>query len=164
MLLGVLKMYFLTQDTALTSQITPAMLNTLAGDQAGQMILNSWQIAQPTAPALSVSSAHAHGRLLPTGTMQVLLFGAFALGFDQSADVPFHTWLPDARGSPQQFIDSRRHLAEARNLRFLSIQSADVSMGWRTPALSARLACGVSTVFLAIVSIIYGALAAYVRR
>ena len=38
MLLGVLKMYFLTQDTALTSQITPAMLNTLAGDQAGQMI------------------------------------------------------------------------------------------------------------------------------
>src|ERR687898_994869 len=40
MLLGVLKMYFLTQDTALTSQITQPMINALAGDQAGQMVWN----------------------------------------------------------------------------------------------------------------------------
>src|SRR4026209_1029164 len=45
MLLGVLMMYFLTQDTSLTSQITQPMINALAGDQAGQMIWNSWQTA-----------------------------------------------------------------------------------------------------------------------
>src|SRR5438046_8611328 len=31
MLMGVLKMYFLTQDTTITSHITPAILNNLTG-------------------------------------------------------------------------------------------------------------------------------------
>src|SRR5207302_10380537 len=33
MLLGVLKMYFLTQDTALTAKITQATINLLAGNE-----------------------------------------------------------------------------------------------------------------------------------
>src|SRR2546421_13085355 len=37
------------------------------------------------------------GSVLPMGTMQVLLFFAFALGFAIKVPMwPFHTWLPDA--------------------------------------------------------------------
>src|SRR5437879_7234698 len=46
MLLGVLKMYFLTQDTALTGQITQATLDLLAGNaKASTMIANTLQQA-----------------------------------------------------------------------------------------------------------------------
>src|SRR5687767_2822783 len=46
MLLGVLKMYFLTQDTALTSQIAPATVRLLAGnEQAAQLVSNTLQQA-----------------------------------------------------------------------------------------------------------------------
>src|SRR5215211_7033311 len=46
MLLGVLKMYFLTQDTAMTSKITQAAVGVLAGNgDAGQMAWNSFQAA-----------------------------------------------------------------------------------------------------------------------
>jgi NADH-quinone oxidoreductase subunit M len=39
----------------------------------------------------------AMGPFLPTGTLQVLLFGAFALGFAIKVPMfPFHTWLPAA--------------------------------------------------------------------
>src|SRR5687767_16005561 len=46
MLLGVLKMYFLTQDTALTSQIAPATMNLLAGNpDAAGLVSNTLQQA-----------------------------------------------------------------------------------------------------------------------
>jgi len=46
MLLGVLKMYFLTQDASLTGQITQPMIDALAGkSQAGQMVMNTWNVA-----------------------------------------------------------------------------------------------------------------------
>src|SRR5436190_999354 len=46
MLLGVLKMYFLTQDTALTGKITQATLDLLAGNaQASAMVSNTIQQA-----------------------------------------------------------------------------------------------------------------------
>src|SRR5919106_2662056 len=41
MLLGVLKMYFLTQDTALTGQITPQTLNNIAGNDQALLLLNN---------------------------------------------------------------------------------------------------------------------------
>src|SRR5678809_1022708 len=45
MLLGVLKMYFLTQD--LSGKIPQAMVNTLAGNnEAAQLVWNTWQTAQ----------------------------------------------------------------------------------------------------------------------
>src|SRR5438132_259786 len=46
MLLGVLKMYFLTQDTALTGQITQATIDLLAGNkQAAGMVSTTLQAA-----------------------------------------------------------------------------------------------------------------------
>src|ERR671915_1233452 len=46
MLLGVLKMYFLTQDTALTSQITQATVSNLAGNaDAVNLVSNTLQAA-----------------------------------------------------------------------------------------------------------------------
>src|ERR671910_864535 len=45
MLLGVLKMYFLTQNTGLTSQIQQATVNLLAGNDGAQMVANSLQAA-----------------------------------------------------------------------------------------------------------------------
>src|SRR5215211_4872398 len=45
MLLGVLKMYFLTQDIATTSKIAQSGINALGGSEAGQMIWNTWQTA-----------------------------------------------------------------------------------------------------------------------
>src|SRR5712671_7862106 len=57
MLLGVLKMYFLTQDTALTGQITQSTINLLAGnDKAAQLVSSTLQ------------AASAHG----TGTFNIL--------------------------------------------------------------------------------------------
>src|SRR5215213_3941416 len=99
MLLGVLKMYFLTQDTALTSQITPAAINLAAGnEQASQLVANTWAIAKSTGTGtFNILYLQAMGSVLPMGTMQILLFAAFALGFAIKVPMfPFHTWLPDA--------------------------------------------------------------------
>src|SRR5260221_6747577 len=48
MLLGVLKMYFLTQDTALTAKVTQATLDLLAGNpKAKAMVASTVQAAAP---------------------------------------------------------------------------------------------------------------------
>jgi NADH-quinone oxidoreductase subunit M len=99
MLLGVIKMYFLTQDTALTAKIAPATLDLLAGtDAARQMVSNSLQQAAANGTGtFNMLYMQAIGSILPMGTMQVLLFFAFALGFAIKVPMfPFHTWLPDA--------------------------------------------------------------------
>ena len=99
MLLGVLKMYFLTQDTALTSQITQATIDLLAGNkEAAAMVSNSLQAAaQSGTGTFNILYMQALGSVLPMGAMQVLLFFAFALGFAIKVPMfPFHTWLPDA--------------------------------------------------------------------
>ncbi|MBD0370894.1 MAG: NADH-quinone oxidoreductase subunit M [Pyrinomonadaceae bacterium] len=97
MLLGVLKMYFLTQDTALTSQITQGTINMLAGP-ARDMVDNSYQQALLNGTGtFNIIYMQALGSVLPMGTMQVLLFAAFAIGFAIKVPMfPFHTWLPDA--------------------------------------------------------------------
>src|SRR3982751_2635612 len=83
MLLGVLKMYFLTQDTALTSQITPGTVNLLAGNpQAAQLVSTTLQAAAQNATGtFNILYMQAMGSVMPMGTMQILLFAAFALGF-----------------------------------------------------------------------------------
>src|SRR5215207_5982545 len=99
MLLGVLKMYFLTQDTALTSQIAPATVSLLAGnEQATQMVTQSLQAAVANGTGtFNILYMQAMGSVLPMGTLQILLFAAFALGFAIKVPMfPFHTWLPDA--------------------------------------------------------------------
>src|ERR687884_320851 len=43
---SLVQMYFLTQDTALTSKVTQSAINALAGSsEAGQMVWNTWQTA-----------------------------------------------------------------------------------------------------------------------
>ncbi|HEY0324174.1 MAG TPA: NADH-quinone oxidoreductase subunit M [Pyrinomonadaceae bacterium] len=97
MLLGVIKMYFLTQDTALTAQITQGTINMLAGP-ARDMVDNSYQQAVLNGTGtFNIIYLQALGSVMPMGKMQVLLFAAFAIGFAIKVPMfPFHTWLPDA--------------------------------------------------------------------
>ena len=99
MLLGVLKMYFLTQDTALTGQITQSTIDLLAGNsQASRLVNDSYQAAVTNGTGtFNILYMQALGSVMPMGAMQVLLFFAFALGFAIKVPMfPFHTWLPDA--------------------------------------------------------------------
>lgn len=101
MLLGVLKMYFLTQDAALTSQITTATLDNIAGltgSPARDMLTSTLAAAKANGTGtFNIMYLQALGSVMPMGTMQILLFVAFALGFAIKVPMwPFHTWLPDA--------------------------------------------------------------------
>jgi NADH-quinone oxidoreductase subunit M len=99
MLLGVLKMYFLTQDTGLAAQITQATVNNLAGNpEAANLVTTSIQEAFANGTGtFNIIYMQAMGSVMEMGTMQVLLFFAFALGFAIKVPMwPFHTWLPDA--------------------------------------------------------------------
>jgi NADH-quinone oxidoreductase subunit M len=102
MLLGVLKLYFLTQDAALVSRITQATTNTLAGNgQASALVANTLAAAKANGTGtFNIIFMQSLGSVLSTGaatTMEVLLFFAFALGFAIKVPMfPFHTWLPDA--------------------------------------------------------------------
>jgi NADH-quinone oxidoreductase subunit M len=165
MLLGVLKMYFLTQDTTLTSQITQATVDLLAGNkEAAAMVANSVQQAAVFGTGtFNIIHMQALGSVMPMGAMQVLLFFAFALGFAIKVPMfPFHTWLPDAH-------------VEAPTAGSVILAGILLKLGTygffrfnipMFPAASADEAYfgafGVRSVmiFLAIVGIIYGALAA----
>ena len=165
MLLGVLKMYFLTQDTALTGQITQATLNLLAGNKeaAGMVSTTLQAAAQNGTGTFSIIYMQAMGSVMPMGTMQVLLFFAFALGFAIKVPMfPFHTWLPDAH-------------VEAPTAGSVILAGILLKLGtygffrFNLPMFPAASAderyfgsFGVRSVmvFLAIVGIIYGALAA----
>jgi NADH-quinone oxidoreductase subunit M len=99
MLLGVLKMYFLTQDVALTAKITDATKSLVAGNDAARAMLDSTlQLAQANGTGtFNIMYLQAMGSAMDMGTMQILLFVAFALGFAIKVPMwPFHTWLPDA--------------------------------------------------------------------
>ncbi|MGI8565597.1 MAG: complex I subunit 4 family protein, partial [Pyrinomonadaceae bacterium] len=102
MLLGVLKMYFLTQDAALAAQIAPATLDVIGGAaavnaDARALLDNALAAARSGAGTFNIMYLQALGSVLPMGAMQVLLFFAFALGFAIKVPMfPFHTWLPDA--------------------------------------------------------------------
>jgi NADH-quinone oxidoreductase subunit M len=99
MLLGILKIYFLTQDTALTSKITTATLDLVAGNQSARALVDSAVAAAKAngTGTFNIMYLQALGSVMPMGAMQVLLFFAFALGFAIKVPMfPFHTWLPDA--------------------------------------------------------------------
>lgn len=165
MLLGVLKMYFLTQDTALTGQITQATIDLLAGnkDAAGMVSTTLQAAAQNGTGTFNIVYMQALGSVMPMGAMQVLLFFAFALGFAIKVPMfPFHTWLPDAH-------------VEAPTAGSVILAGILLKLGtygffrFNLPMFPAASAderyfgsFGVRSVmvFLAIVGIIYGALAA----
>jgi NADH-quinone oxidoreductase subunit M len=99
LLLGMIKMYFLTQDASLVAAITAATKATIAGNpQALAMLNQSAAIAQQTgAGTFNIMFMQSLGSVIPMGSMQVLLFFAFAIGFAIKVPMwPFHTWLPDA--------------------------------------------------------------------
>ena len=100
MLLGILQLYFLTQDTALAMQISTATLETIggaAGTPARAMLDTAQAAAVGGAGTFNIMYMQALGSVMPMGTMQVLLFFAFAIGFAIKVPMwPFHTWLPDA--------------------------------------------------------------------
>ena len=98
MLLGIIKVYFLTQDTALAAQITDATMNQIASNAGSMaMLKNAVAAAQSGGGTFNIMYLQAMGSVLPMGTMQVLLFAAFAIGFAIKVPMwPFHTWLPDA--------------------------------------------------------------------
>jgi NADH-quinone oxidoreductase subunit M len=169
MLLGVLKMYFLTQDTSLTSQISQATVNSLAGNNAAaQMVANSLQQAAVHGTGtFNILYMQAIGSVMPMGTMQILLFVAFALGFAIKVPMfPFHTWLPDAHVEAPTagsvilagiLLKLGTYGFYRFNLPMFPAASRDQS-SWHTSMGTFGVRSVV--VFLAIVSIIYGALAA----
>src|SRR6185503_17064706 len=169
MLLGVLKMYFLTQDTALTSQITNETVRLLAGNsEAAQMVTNSLQeMAKHGTGTFNILFMQAMGSVMPMGTMQILLFVAFALGFAIKVPMfPFHTWLPDAHVEAPTagsvilagiLLKLGTYGFYRFNLPMFPGASKDQS-SWHTSFGTFGVRSVV--VFLAIVSIIYGALAA----
>jgi NADH-quinone oxidoreductase subunit M len=97
MLLGILKMYFLTQDAALIGKIAPATINLLAGNPEAAALVNKTVTAAAGGGTFNIVYLQSIGSVMDMGTMQVLLFFAFALGFAIKVPMfPFHTWLPDA--------------------------------------------------------------------
>jgi NADH-quinone oxidoreductase subunit M len=169
MLLGVLKMYFLTQDRSLTSKISQATVNMLAGNnEAAQMVANSLQAAAANGTGtFNILYMQALGSVMPMGTMQILLFVAFALGFAIKVPMfPFHTWLPDAHVEAPTagsvilagiLLKLGTYGFYRFNLPMFPAASRDQS-SWHTSFGTFGVRSVV--VFLAIVSIIYGALAA----
>jgi NADH-quinone oxidoreductase subunit M len=164
MLLGVLKIYFLTQDPSLAARIAPATLQNIAGNpQAAEMLQNAVTAATSGAGTFNIMYMQAMGSVLPMDTMQVLLFFAFALGFAIKVPMwPFHTWLPDAH-------------VEAPTAGSVILAGVLLKLGtygfyrFNIPMFPGASAdekyfgsFGVRSVmvFLALVSIIYGALAA----
>src|SRR6266571_958532 len=170
MLLGVLKMYFLTQDTALTGKITQATLDLLAGNaKASAMIATTLQqAAQHGTGNFSILYMQAIGSVLDMGSLQVLLFFAFALGFAIKVPMfPFHTWLPDAHVEAPTagsvilagiLLKLGTYGFYRFNLPMFPKASADESFFFS--GTNHQFGVRSVMIFLAIVSIIYGALAA----
>ncbi|HEY0763132.1 MAG TPA: NADH-quinone oxidoreductase subunit M [Pyrinomonadaceae bacterium] len=167
MLLGVLKMYFLTQDATITGKILPATFNALAGnEQAAQLVAQTWQTAvQNGTGTFNIVFMQAMGPSLPTGTLQILLFAAFALGFAIKVPMfPFHTWLPDAHveAPTAGSVILAGILLKLGTYGFYRFNLPMFPWASSDQSSFANGAFGVRSVvvFLAIVSIIYGALAA----
>jgi NADH-quinone oxidoreductase subunit M len=168
MLLGILKIYFLTTDSALTTKVTQATISLLAGNEKALEMVNSTvqHATQNGTGTFSIPYMQAIGSVMslgPVGTVEVLLFFAFALGFAIKVPMfPFHTWLPDAHVEAPTagsvilagvLLKLGTYGFYRFNLPMFPKASADEhyfgSFGVRSVM-----------VFLAIVSIIYGALAA----
>jgi NADH-quinone oxidoreductase subunit M len=170
MLLGVLKIYFLTQDTALTGKITQATIDLLAGNQqASAMVSSTLQAAaQNGTGTFNILYLQALGSVMPMGVMQVLLFFAFARGFAIKVPMfPFHTWLPDAHVEAPTagsvilagiLLKLGTYGFYRFNIPMFPAASADESYFFA--ATNHQFGVRSVMIFLAVVGIIYGALAA----
>lgn len=165
MLLGVIKMYFLTQDTALTSKVTQATLDLVAGNPTASAMVSSTiqQAAQNGTGNFSILYMQGIGSVLPMGTLQVLLFAAFALGFAIKVPMwPFHTWLPDAHveAPTAGSVILAGVLLKLGTYGFYRFNLPMFPKASMDEAFFGKFGVRSVMIFLAIVSIIYGALAA----
>ena len=165
MLLGVLKMYFLTQDTALTAKVSRATIDALAGNSAaGEMVWRAYQVATQNGTGnFSIIFMQNVGSFLPMGTLQVLLFFAFALGFAIKVPMwPFHTWLPDAHveAPTAGSVILAGILLKLGTYGFYRFNLPMFPKASMDEIYFGRFGVRSIMIFLAIVSIIYGALAA----
>ncbi|PYS50504.1 MAG: Fe-S-binding domain-containing protein [Acidobacteria bacterium] len=165
MLLGVLKMYFLTQDTTITAHITPAILNNLAGNtETSNLVANTLQAAALNhTGTFNIIYMQAMGSVMPMGTMQVLLFFAFALGFAIKVPMfPFHTWLPDAHveAPTAGSVILAGILLKLGTYGFFRFNVPMFPAASKDESYFGSFGVRSVMIFLAIVGIIYGALAA----
>jgi len=165
MLLGVLKMYFLTQDTVLTAKITQATVNLLAGNQeAANLVASSIQAAHANGTGtFNILYMQSIGSVMDMGTMQVLLFAAFALGFAIKVPMfPFHTWLPDAHveAPTAGSVILAGILLKLGTYGFYRFNLPMFPGASKDQHFFGSFGVRSVIVFLAIVSILYGALAA----
>jgi len=165
MLLGVLKMYFLTQDTVLTAKITQATVNLLAGNQeAANLVASSVQAAHANGTGtFNILYMQSIGSVMDMGTMQVLLFAAFALGFAIKVPMfPFHTWLPDAHveAPTAGSVILAGILLKLGTYGFYRFNLPMFPGASKDQHFFGSFGVRSVIVFLAIVSILYGALAA----
>jgi NADH-quinone oxidoreductase subunit M len=105
----------------------------------------------------------AMGTVIPTGTLQVLLFAAFALGFAIKVPMfPFHTWLPDAHveAPTAGSVILAGILLKLGTYGFYRFNLPMFPAASKDQSYFGTFGVRSVIVFLAIVSIIYGALAA----
>lgn len=165
MLLGVLKMYFLTQDTALTGKISQATIDLLAGNQeTANLVASTLQAASTNhTGTFNILYMQAMGSVMDMGTMQVLLFAAFALGFAIKVPMfPFHTWLPDAHveAPTAGSVILAGILLKLGTYGFYRFNLPMFPAASRDQQYFGSFGVRSVVIFLAIISIIYGALAA----
>src|SRR5688500_12879235 len=158
-------MYFLTEDTALVGQITNETMQLLAGNnEAFQIVENSLQEMERNGTGtFNILYMQAMGSVMPMGTMQILLFIAFALGFAIKVPMwPFHTWLPDAHveAPTAGSVILAGVLLKLGTYGFYRFNLPMFPKASMDEAYFGRFGVRSVMVFLAIVSIIYGALAA----
>jgi len=165
MLLGVLKMYFLTQDLAITTKVSQATIGLLAGnDNALRMVNSTVQAAtQSGTGSFNIVYMQAIGSVIPMGTLQVLLFFAFALGFAIKVPMwPFHTWLPDAHveAPTAGSVILAGILLKLGTYGFYRFNLPMFPKASMDEVFFGKFGVRSIMIFLAIISIIYGALAA----
>lgn len=163
MLLGVLKMYFLTQDVTLTSQITQNTIDLLAGNTDAAKMVAATIHASGSNGTFNILYMQALGSVMPMGTMQVLLFAAFALGFAIKVPMfPFHTWLPDAHveAPTAGSVILAGILLKLGTYGFYRFNLPMFPGASKDEAFFGSFGVRSVVIFLSIISILYGALAA----
>jgi len=140
-------------------------VNLLAGNpEAAGLVSNTLQqAAQHGTGTFNILYLQAIGSVMPMGTLQVLLFFTFALGFAIKVPMwPFHTWLPDAHveAPTAGSVILAGVLLKLGTYGFYRFNLPMFPKASMDEAYFGRFGVRSVMVFLAIVSIIYGALAA----
>jgi NADH-quinone oxidoreductase subunit M len=164
MLLGIIKIYFLTQDTTLASQISATTLDTIAagGTQARSLLDAAHGLAKSGTGTFNMMYLQSLGSVMDY-KVQVILFFAFALGFAIKVPMwPFHTWLPDAHveAPTAGSVILAGLLLKLGTYGFYRFNLPIFPKASLDEQFFGRFGVRSLMVFLALVGIIYGALAA----